>query len=127
MKQALLVVICFFAHQVIFSQPELKPSPQKKLKILSWNIYMLPHFAASKTRKADRAYAIGELLAQSDYDVVFFQEAFHPRARKIILRDLNKTFLYHSGPANKKIFSLKTNSGLWIFSKHPIITSQAII
>ncbi|MBS1509185.1 MAG: sphingomyelin phosphodiesterase [Bacteroidetes bacterium] len=87
---------------------------------------MLPHLIAAGTFKKERATAIGNVLLSSDYDVVFFQEAFHPAARKRILSALEKQFPYHAGPANQKIFSLKANSGLWVFSRYPILKTQAI-
>jgi endonuclease/exonuclease/phosphatase family metal-dependent hydrolase len=119
--------ICFSLFlQVSHAQPGLTPAPPEKIKILSWNIYMLPHFIASHSGKIERARAIGETLQSSDYDVIFFQEAFHPRSRKVIINQLIKQFPYHSGPANKKTISPITNSGLWIFSKHPIVNSTAI-
>lgn len=87
-------------------------------------------YAASFDRgryiKKERAEAIGHVLGSSDYDVVFFQEAFHPAARKRILGALEKQFQYHAGPANQKVFSLKANSGLWVFSRYPIRKCQSI-
>lgn len=127
MTKAFLVAFLFLVHQVTAAQPEKERPPLKKIKILSWNIYMLPHLVAVHSNKKMRAVAIGEALIESDYDVIFFQEAFHSTARNIILSQLQSKFPYHAGPANKKLFSLKANSGLWIFSKYPIVKSQSII
>jgi endonuclease/exonuclease/phosphatase family metal-dependent hydrolase len=66
-------------------------------------------------------------LKDSDYDVIVFQEAFQRKARKRIFRQLHEQYPYQSGPANQKLISYKTNSGLWIFSKHPIVSSHSII
>jgi len=74
-----------------------------------------------------RAEAIGKWLATSDYDIIVFQEAFCPLARRKIRRLLETRFPYQAGPANRKLFSFKTNSGLWIFSTYPILSSQSII
>jgi len=98
----------------------------KNLKILSWNIYMLPAIVKVKGR-ADRAGAIGNILSKSDYDIIVFQEAFHLRARRKILKQLKTAFPYQTGPANKKILSCRTNSGLWIFSKYPITNSYTMM
>jgi endonuclease/exonuclease/phosphatase family metal-dependent hydrolase len=127
MTKALLVAFYFLLHQVTAAQPERESPPLKKIKILSWNIYMLPHLVAAHSKKKQRARVIGETLVSSDYDVIFFQEAFHSTARNEILAHLKTKFPYHAGPANKKFLSLKANSGLWIFSKYPIIHSQSII
>lgn len=126
MKQVVLGICFLSLLQVSHAQPGLTPAPPEKIKILSWNIYMLPHLIASGSGKINRARAIGETLQSSDYDVIFFQEAFHPRSRKVIISQLIKQFPYHSGPANKKTISPITSSGLWIFSKHPIVNSTAI-
>jgi endonuclease/exonuclease/phosphatase family metal-dependent hydrolase len=101
-------------------------SPQK-IKLLSWNIYMLPGFVGKASMKLERAEIIGQLLSQSDYDVIVFQEAFCPQARKKIKQYLQANFPFIAGPANQKTFSLKVNSGLWIFSKHPIESSKSIV
>jgi len=126
MKASLLVIISsiFFAP-VAISQPELSKSSVEKIKILSWNIYMLPGFLSPG--KVPRAEAIGKLLASSDYDVIVFQEAFHQKARNTISRLLTSAFPFHAGPANQKTFSLKTNSGIWIFSKYHISQVHSII
>lgn len=127
MTKALLVASYFLLHQVTAAQPEKESPPLKKIKILSWNIYMLPHLVATHSNKRERAKVIGDALLNSDYDVIFFQEAFHPVARNKILTKLQHEFPYHIGPANKKFFSLKANSGLWVFSKYPIVRSESII
>ncbi len=77
--------------------------------------------------KKKRAVSIGKILKESDYDVIVFQEAFQRKARKRIFNQLKESFPYQAGPANRKFISYRTNSGLWIFSKHPIASSQSII
>ncbi|HEV8514879.1 MAG TPA: sphingomyelin phosphodiesterase [Cyclobacteriaceae bacterium] len=127
--KAFLIACYFLVHQVTAAatQPEKESPPLKKIKILSWNIYMLPHLVASHSDKKERARVIGETLSDSDYDVIFFQEAFHSTARNKILAQLQAKFPYHAGPANRKLFSIKANSGLWIFSKYPIDKIESII
>jgi endonuclease/exonuclease/phosphatase family metal-dependent hydrolase len=126
MTKSFLIYFFVLMYQVSLAQPVVPEPPLKKIKLLSWNIYMLPYLVASGTDKKERAKAIGNVLQSSDYDVVFFQEAFHPAARKKILSLLAKQFPYHVGPANQKVFSLKANSGLWVFSRYPIIKSRSI-
>ena len=79
---------------------------------------MLPPFIRH-TGKRRRAELIAELLKNSDYDVLVLQEAFHPAARRKIEAGLGEAFPQRIGPANKK-FSIKTNSGIWILSRHPM-------
>jgi endonuclease/exonuclease/phosphatase family metal-dependent hydrolase len=125
MKAFVLVIASIFFAPVVAAQIVLTTSGPKKIKILSWNIYMLPGIIShDNSRRAD---VIGEVLANSDYDVIVFQEAFHSKARKIISRLLQPAFPFQSGPANQKFLSLKTNSGIWIFSKYPILDAQSII
>lgn len=89
------------------------------LKLLSWNIYMLPP-VIKVTGKRKRAKAIGEKLVHSDYDILVLQEAFHAGARRKLRNQLKSEFPYENGPAFRKVFSLKTSSGIWMLSKYPI-------
>lgn len=100
------------------TQSELS-SDSGTLKILSWNIYMLPPLAKF-TGKQRRAKRIGDLLKDSDFDIVVFQEAFHGAARRKIWRRMRDNFPHVLGPANRRWYSLKTNSGIWILSKIPL-------
>lgn len=91
----------------------------RHLKILTWNIYMLPPLIKF-TGKKKRASAIADTLAYSDYDVIVFQEAFHRQCRRILRKKLKERFAYEAGPKGIKPLSLKTNSGVWILSKYPV-------
>jgi sphingomyelin phosphodiesterase len=124
MKPQLILVLCIIAIHSVHGQTQ--DAYPKKIKVLSWNIFMLPGVAKAKGRSA-RAAAIGEILSKSDYDIIVFQEAFQQRARRKVRKYLAKVYPYQAGPANRKFLSLKTNSGLWIFSKYPITDSHAIV
>ncbi len=124
----LIIVLLLLFTTATFAQSNSSPSNTQtslnkedatdSLKILSWNIYMLPRFIM-QTGKLRRARAIGQELRDSDYDVIIFQEAFHAGTRQILKGYLKKNFPYRVGPANKKM-GFGVNSGVWIFSKHPI-------
>ena len=88
-------------------------------KMLAWNIYMLPPMLKF-TGKKKRAKAIGDKLTKSDYDVIVFEEAFNGMARRRIWKRLKDKFPYTCGPAFKKKISIKTSSGVWILSQHPM-------
>ncbi|NLI24668.1 MAG: sphingomyelin phosphodiesterase [Bacteroidales bacterium] len=90
-----------------------------ELKILSWNIYMLPSII-TQTNNSDRAKAIGEYLGKGEFDVILFQEAFSAESRRIIFSLVQDTYPYEYGPANSGGISLRLNSGLWILSKMPL-------
>jgi sphingomyelin phosphodiesterase len=89
------------------------------LKILTWNIYMLPHCSWIHGN-CSRARVIAEQLKSSPYDIIVFEEAFDYKARKIIRRQLQELYPFIYGPANESFFSIRTNSGIWILSKVPL-------
>ena len=92
---------------------------QDSLKILSWNIQMLPRLV-NNNGKAKRARVIVDQLRQKDYDVIVFQELFRKQGQRIILKGLAEKYKYQTPILNKKTISLKTNGGVILLSKHPI-------
>ena len=90
-----------------------------ELRILSWNIYMLPYCTWLKGNNK-RAVEIAKRLESSNYDIIVFQEVFDYSARKILRKQLENSFPFMYGPANKNIFSLRTSSGIWVISKIPL-------
>ncbi len=104
------------------------PAPshgQDTLRVLSWNIQMLP-FPAPPHGKAKRARAIASILKEQNHDIVVFQEAFKRRSRRILRRELSNAFPHQTDVLNQKTFSIKTNGGVMIFSRHPIATVHEI-
>jgi endonuclease/exonuclease/phosphatase family metal-dependent hydrolase len=97
-------------------------SPPTNLKIISWNIYMLPRFIM-RTGQLRRAKEIVNVLKEEDTDIIVFQEAFDTAAREIIREGLSAHFPYESGDPPKNVF-WKTNSGLWILSKIPFMVVE---
>lgn len=96
------------------------PPEMKEIKILSWNIYMLPHLDFKNSNKL-RAEAIAKVLNQGDYSIIVFQEAFDKNARNIIREVLHENFPFFYGPVNNSSwFSAQTSSGLWIASRIPL-------
>lgn len=96
-----------------------------ELKILTWNIYMLPYCSWLKGN-SKRAVEIAKILESSKYDVIVLQEAFDYHARRILRKRLGKSFPFMYGPANKSNISLRTNSGIWIISKIPLTKIKEI-
>ncbi|HEY0261656.1 MAG TPA: sphingomyelin phosphodiesterase [Chitinophagales bacterium] len=91
----------------------------RDLKILSWNIYMLPGIVPIAGR-VKRAEAIADTLKKSDYDIIVFQEAFHRKAIGKIREGLNVLYPYMYGPFNQPTSKFKINSGVWVVSKIPL-------
>jgi endonuclease/exonuclease/phosphatase family metal-dependent hydrolase len=117
----LLIVIA--VNQADTSEPSPKseplPTKQRELKILTWNIYMLP-FCSEIHQNCKRAASIAEKIAGYNNDIIVFEEAFDYRARKILRSQLKLEYPFMYGPANDSKFSFKTNSGIWILSKIPL-------
>jgi sphingomyelin phosphodiesterase len=89
------------------------------LKILTWNIYMLPHCNLIN-HNHQRAKSIAETLNSSNYDIIIFQEAFDKGSRRILRQLLGNSYPFIYGPANESLFSLRTSSGIWVLSKIPL-------
>ena len=83
--------------------------PSRSLKVLSWNIGMLPVVDLFK-----------------DYDIIVFQEAFTFYARNVIGHKLHGLYPYAYGPINQSLLSLRINSGIWILSKIPLTIVKTI-
>jgi endonuclease/exonuclease/phosphatase family metal-dependent hydrolase len=102
------------------SSSSYPPIDLKEMKILSWNIYMLPHLDFKNSNKL-RAEAIAKELNQSDYSIIVFQEAFDRKSRNIIRDVLEENFPFFYGPVNNSNwYSTQTSSGLWIASRIPL-------
>ena len=101
-------------------QPEnVNSASGKELKILTWNIFMLP-FCSIVHSNHQRARIIGNKLLNSDYDIVVLEEAFDYGSRRILKEKLKTLYPFRYGPANESAFSFRTNSGIWILSKVPL-------
>ena len=116
----LTVLMANLCELTFAASPPPKPpagesTQNRNLKILSWNIYMLPRMVPRKGKR-ERAHAIVEELKKTDYDIIVFEEAFLPAARKIILEGLGMQYAFQYGPVNSSP-NIKTNGGVWILSK----------
>ena len=116
------LLIGVFSQVDLFAvRPESNQIPVKhtELKILTWNIYMLP-LCSRLHRNCKRAEVISREITQYNYDIIVFEEAFDYRARKILRSQLKGEYPFIYGPANESHFSFRTNSGIWILSKIPL-------
>jgi endonuclease/exonuclease/phosphatase family metal-dependent hydrolase len=119
-----LVALIITAPQISNAQNELA-NEDNYLRILSWNIYMLPGIAnlskgIDKSYKRDRSRQIAEVMNNSNYNIIVFQEAFFGPARKILSKQLKEKYPYQYGPVNPSGLGLKTSSGVWIISEIPL-------
>lgn len=131
MKTLLLFLLSLLFHTTysfnLQAQNDLIPIPAQKdtLKIVSWNIYMLPAITRfskeiGKAYKVPRAKAIAEVMKQQDYDIIVWQETFNNTARRMLKNQLKELYPYQYGPANHRKVTFVTNSGITIFSKFPL-------
>lgn len=97
------------------------PIANHDLKIVSWNIYMLPPIVPMKGR-LERAAAIVDTLhkAESDMDIIVFQEAFHHGAVGILKDGLKDVYPYMYGPFNPQHSPFRISSGVFVISKVPL-------
>lgn len=109
------LLLLFFSLLLMFCEAKAQ---QDTLHVLAWNIYMLPKLAPRPGRVA-RAKVIAQELSKQNIDIIVFEEAFHPRARKVIAEILNDIYPYRYGPANPRT-AFKANSGVWMLSKIPL-------
>jgi endonuclease/exonuclease/phosphatase family metal-dependent hydrolase len=92
--------------------------PPRDLKILSWNIYMLPGIVPMKGQ-VSRAHAIADTIVRCDFDIIVFQEAFHHGAVRVIEQALASAYPYMYGPFNEDR-GPAFNSGVWVLSRIPL-------
>jgi endonuclease/exonuclease/phosphatase family metal-dependent hydrolase len=97
----------------------------RDLKIMSWNIYMLPGIVPMKGR-VERAHAIVDTLLHAETDIIVFQEAFHQKAVKVIRDGLSAAYPYMYGPFNPANSPFRISSGVWVISKIPLALKGTI-
>ena len=99
---------------------------ENNLRILSWNIKMMPIPYSWFHNAAERTENIIQALKNSEaYDVILFQEVFSEKIQKIIFEELQSIYPFQIIPKDQTKF-YKTNSGLWVISRNPIILIDEI-
>ena len=100
-----------------------KATENDTIKIVSWNIKMVPKVLGLFTKSArkkqkDRAPRIIQYLNNTDFDIVILQELFDQSISKKFSQDLSINYPYILSPI-KEGFTLKITSGVMILSKYP--------
>lgn len=88
------------------------------VKLLSWNVYMLPKPIKSSFQK-ERDKAIPEILKGSDYDIMFFQEAFTGGFRKQMIKELSAEYPHHYYLKRAGNLFTVFGSGVFVMSRYP--------
>ena len=112
--------IGLFILGMVFSEEE------NNLTILSWNIKMLTAPYGWLHNRVERAENIVHTLNTAEnYDVILFQEVFSGRIRKLMYNGLQSIYPYQLIPKDQSCIG-KSNSGLWVVSKSPIMLIDEI-
>ena len=94
------------------------------VRVLSWNVYMLPS-PIKNSLQHSRDIAIPELLKDSDYDIMFFQEAFTYKFRQSMIKRLSDKYPHNYYLKGSKFISA-FGSGVFVMSKHPFTVLDKI-
>jgi endonuclease/exonuclease/phosphatase family metal-dependent hydrolase len=101
-------------------------SRMSRLRILAWNIWMMPEaLPGLSPQNVERARAIGLELLRRDYDVVCLAKAFDRAARSTLLDALGRRYPYHYGPINDG--GLLLNGGVWVLSRVELTGYRTIV
>jgi endonuclease/exonuclease/phosphatase family metal-dependent hydrolase len=103
----------------VVQQTPVGNNQSTELKLLSWNIYMLPYLSRFNNGR-ERARQIANSLKRSSLDIIVFQEAFSYSCRTVLAKNLQTDYPFQYGPANKSVHPFRTSSGLWVVSKIPL-------
>ena len=101
------------------------------IKIVSWNVQMLPRIFqpfTKLTRKKQkiRAPKIIQYLNASDFDVIVLQEVFDKPIQKQIKKGLIVNYPYQQAPI-KEGFTWRISSGVMLLSKYPFEFKKNVI
>ncbi len=119
-----LLAYGIISQYLAFAQPEtVVKKPGTEIKILCWNIYMLPLINKGQWGRVNH---IEKHLKENDYDVLVLQEVFRERIKKQLIESLSEKYPYFAGPPGKDFGLFGQDGGVMIFSKHPIIYTDII-
>ena len=117
-----LYILCQFSILPI-ELKATKATENDTIKIVSWNIKMVPKTLGLFTKSArkkqkDRAPRIIQYLNNTNFDIVILQELFDQSITKKFCQDLSINYPFILSPI-KEGFTLKMTSGVMILSKYP--------
>jgi sphingomyelin phosphodiesterase len=113
-----------FIYFVLISSITLGFGQAQQIKILSWNIFMIPP-TIFKSCQCERAPLISATVKNWDADVIIFQEAFQKKVRLMIWDLIKDKYPYETGVPKSGF--LKVHSGVWMVSKYPIEKQESIV
>ncbi len=108
------IFLAVFSLFLFFSSPNLAAS---EIKILSWNVYMIPK-PIKFTWQKYRTKHIQQELKKVDHDILFFQEAFVGSFHKALKNAIGDRYPY-TYYLKRRAFYYPMGSGVFVMSKHP--------
>lgn len=91
----------------------------EKIKVLTWNVFMIPK-PLNWTHQDERAEAIIAQLSRSDYNMIFMNEAFSSDIRQKLKERLKHLYPYQAEPEEGRQIYHILGSGLLTLSKYPL-------
>lgn len=101
-------------------------SQAESLKILTWNIFLLPK-PIKFSYQAERTKLISELLNNSDYDIIFLQEAFPGSFHDHLFGVTKKKYPHQYYLKRPFISHTVFGSGVYVMSRFPIKSKKKAI
>ncbi|MBM76931.1 MAG: hypothetical protein CL846_00465 [Crocinitomicaceae bacterium] len=131
MSKHILFLFFFFTSYQCFSAPEEHSLKKDTLKILSWNIQMLPNLYAPFTKLVRKKQKIRlpeiiKYLEKSNFDIIVLQEVFDIQMKNKLKKQLSNAYPYMQLPI-KKGWGIKLSNGVMFLSKHPINLIDKVI
>lgn len=119
-----LFALCF-SLVLFISYSHANTSKATEIKLLSWNIFMIPK-PFNFTKQTERTPLIANHLKTLNADIVVLQECFSENVRNYFKENLKEIYPYMVELGKSKKFYQFLTSGLFILSKYPIKTLAEI-
>src|SRR5262245_5760540 len=94
---AFCLTACFHCPARLVATPApplpapLPPDPGR-LKVLTWNIWMMPALTFQSPKNHKRAAIVAEEILKQDFDILCFEKAFDAGAREVLWRLLRSRY-----------------------------------
>lgn len=116
-------IVFFLIITFLISNNFCSAQKTAEVKIVSWNIQMLPNFFAGvskalRKKQGVRLPWIVEFAKQQDYDVIVFQEVFDIEMKRKLKKGLKEAYPYDV-PTKTKAGKF-TSNGIYIVSRLPM-------
>lgn len=98
----------------------------EEISVLTWNTFLLPP-PINMTKQKQRAALMADKLISLDHDIMFFQEAFYNKKRRMIIRELKTNYPFIAVPKSGNKLKQLQDSGLFIASKFPMKILDQVI